>query len=241
MHGTSLGRVVLRHDGEIVFSTGGLSPQSLSQAKLAWFERDDIESHVPLFERLISPQRLFIFGAGDDAKPLAAMATLLGWSVTVADDRTHLARRSRFIDMNVQVVNSVESAILQVEPRDAAVIMTHSFEQDDNCLTSLLPKNPRYLGLLGARHRSSLLIREAAAKLELSVSECCARLSAPTGLDLGGDGPEAVALAILSETQATCNGRNVTSQKLSAELVESYVTDPSDRRLLRPQCGLDLV
>ncbi|WP_260739366.1 XdhC family protein [Tunturiibacter lichenicola] len=239
--GSPLKRVVLRDDGEVVFSSAGLSSRSLSHAKIAWSRKDGNESDVPLFEKLVSPQRLFIFGAGDDAKPLAAMATLLGWSVTVADDRTHLARRSRFLDTNIQVVDSVEYAIRQIETRDAAVIMTHSFEQDGNCLSALLVRQPRYLGLLGARQRSSLLIREAAAGLGLSVSQCCARLSAPTGLDLGGDGPEAVALAILSEAQATCNGREVASRKLSAELVESYVTDHLDRRLLKVQCGLDLV
>ena len=239
--GSALARVVLRLDGEVAFSSAGLSPQSLSQAKLALLREDDTEPHAPLIEKLASPQRLFIFGAGDDTKPLAAMAALLGWSVTIADNRTHLARKSRFPDVNVLIAESISSAFIQIDHRDAAVIMTHSFEQDEICLSVLLPKKLRYLGLLGARQRSSLLIREVAAKLGISVSECCARLSAPTGLDLGGDGAEAVALAILSEAQAICNGRTIASRKLSAELVEDYVSDQLNQPLPKLQCALNLV
>ena len=47
-------------------------------------------------ERMRAPQRLFVLGAGDDAKPLVSMAALLGWSVTVVDGRAQLARAERF-------------------------------------------------------------------------------------------------------------------------------------------------
>ena len=47
-------------------------------------------------ERIAAPQRLFVLGAGDDAKPLVNMGALLGWSVTVMDGRAQLARAERF-------------------------------------------------------------------------------------------------------------------------------------------------
>lgn len=239
-NGSPLERAVFHHDGQATFFSAGLSPLSLARAKLAFAQPGDSDSDLPLLEKLVSPQRLFIFGAGDDAKPLAAMATLLGWSVTIADNRTHLAQRGRFPDANIQIADSIDSAIARIHHRDAAVIMTHSFEQDENCLTGLLARKLQYLGLLGARQRSSLLIRETAARLKMSVSDCCAQLSAPTGLDLGGEGAEAIALAILSEAQAACNGGGIIPRKLSAELVVSYLKDHVDRRPLALQCALDL-
>ena len=39
---------------------------------------------------------LWIFGAGDDAKPLLRLARELGWFAAVADGRSHLATRERF-------------------------------------------------------------------------------------------------------------------------------------------------
>ena len=47
-------------------------------------------------EYLAPPPRLTIFGAGDDAQPIARFADALGWRVAVADGRVHLLRRERF-------------------------------------------------------------------------------------------------------------------------------------------------
>ncbi len=47
-------------------------------------------------EYLAQPPRLTIFGAGDDAQPIAQFADALGWRVAVADGRSHLLRRERF-------------------------------------------------------------------------------------------------------------------------------------------------
>ena len=47
-------------------------------------------------EYLAPAPRLFIFGAGDDAQPIAAFAEALGWRIAVADGRSHLLRRERF-------------------------------------------------------------------------------------------------------------------------------------------------
>ncbi|HEY0757640.1 MAG TPA: XdhC family protein [Acidisarcina sp.] len=49
-----------------------------------------------LAEYLAPPPRLFVFGAGDDAQPVAELAAGLGWEVVVADGRSNLATRERF-------------------------------------------------------------------------------------------------------------------------------------------------
>ena len=51
---------------------------------------------------------------------------------------------------------------LGIRTNDAVVLMTHSYEQDRDLLAAVLPIRPRYLGLLGSRHRSSLLVSEVA-------------------------------------------------------------------------------
>ncbi len=55
-------------------------------------------SELPAYfvEYLAPPPRLTIFGAGDDAQPIARFAEALGWRVAVADGRSHLLRRDRF-------------------------------------------------------------------------------------------------------------------------------------------------
>ena len=120
-------------------------------------------------EELWGPQRLFVLGAGDDAKPVVSMAALLGWSVVVADGRGQLARAERFPEAErVVALGDGGVAELGIRAADAVVLMTHSYEQDRAMLAALLPVAPRYLGLLGARHRSSLLVSEAAVMTGLA-------------------------------------------------------------------------
>lgn len=191
-------------------------------------------------EWIAAPQRLFVFGAGDDAQPMVQMAALLGWDVTVVDGRAQWARAERFPEaVKVIAAGSFEGlAELEIGARDAAVVMSHSYEQDRVWLGELLVRGPRYLGLLGARHRSALLVSETAVKLGWNVDRACAGLFAPVGLDLGGDGAEAIALAVIAEIQVCCEGKLGVSRRMTAETVAEQVAKGGASRYLQAQCAL---
>jgi xanthine/CO dehydrogenase XdhC/CoxF family maturation factor len=238
--GNGLRRAVLAATGEIIFASDGLTQTELAKALDDVHQPDSANrvSEEIFVERIASPQRVFVLGAGDDARPLVSMASLLGWSVTVMDGRTQLARPERFPQAD-RVVSPSSAELMEIRPKDAVVLMTHSYEQDRELLASVLPLRPRYLGLLGARHRSALLVSEVAKKLGWTVAACCEQIYAPVGLDLGGDGPEAIALAIIAEVQACCMGKLGTSLRLSAEDVERHVREGGASRYLQAQCALD--
>jgi xanthine dehydrogenase accessory factor len=240
-NGEGMMRAVFRANGDLIFASQGLSSERLAAARVKCLHRRETASNGMVIEHLVPPQRLFVFGAGDDAKPLVTMACLLGWSVKVIDGRAHLARKDRFPEKIVDVISAPDAAIQQIDTRDAVVIMTHSYEQDRDYLACLLPARPRYLGLLGSRQRSSLLIAEAAAKLEWSVSECCQYICAPIGLDIGGEGPEAIALAIIAEAQAHCMGKPNEPRRLSADHVQRYLAAGDAQHYLQTQCSLDTI
>jgi xanthine dehydrogenase accessory factor len=219
-----LQRLILAQDGERIFASDA-------------FHGSSTEKFV---EELDPPQRLILFGAGDDAQPLAAMAAALGWSVLVSDGRAQLAQAERFPAAGPVVLlnEALNIAPLHISSKDAVVLMTHSFQQDRALLAQLLPIAPGYLGVLGARHRSSLLVREVATILGWSMEDCAARLHAPVGLDLGGDAPESIALAILAEAHARCLGgdsqpRRITAAEMKRHLAERSITST-------PVCSLDL-
>jgi len=193
-----------------------------------------------IVEWIQAPQRLYVFGAGDDAKPMVQMAALLGWDVWVVDGRAQWARAERFPEAKrVIAAESFEGLEgLVIGARDAAVVMTHRYEQDRVWLGELLERGPRYLGMLGARHRSALLVSEAAAKLGWSVDRACAGLFAPVGLDLGGDGAEAIALAVVAEIQACCEGKLGVSRRMTPEMVAEQVAKGGASRYLQAQCTL---
>jgi xanthine/CO dehydrogenase XdhC/CoxF family maturation factor len=241
--GRRLARAVLAANGDFTFASGGLTESELVDARTGVLREGWAETSPEgvFVERIVAPQRLFVLGAGDDAKPLVSMGALLGWSVNVMDGRAQLARAERFPEAERVVgLPSVSAESLGIRPKDAVVLMTHSYEQDRELLAAVLPLRPRYLGLLGARHRSSLLVSEVAAKLGRTVASCCEQVYAPVGLDLGGDGPEAIALAVIAEVQACCMGKLGTSRRLSAEDVERHVREGGVSRYLQVQCALDV-
>jgi xanthine/CO dehydrogenase XdhC/CoxF family maturation factor len=239
--GHGLARAVLAESGDFTFASEGLI-----ESELVAVRREVLQENLAMsglegifVERLMAPQRLFVLGAGDDAKPLVSMAALLGWSVTVADGRAQLAKAERFPE--AEKVTSGDVDKLGIRASDAVVVMTHSYEQDRKMLASVLPIGLRYLGLLGARHRSSLLVSEAAAMIGWTVAECCSRIYAPVGLDLGGDGPEAIALAVVAEAQACCMGKLGASRRLSPGDVAAHISSGGASRYLQAQCALDVL
>ena len=213
-----LRRTVYDESGTTLFASPGVSSQDFVFDE--WLE---------------PPQRLLLFGAGNDAQPMTQMASLLGWTTIVIDGRAQLARPERFPSAEAVVASS---DLGDVDPRreDAIVIMGHSYEQDRAWLTTILPHQPRYLGLLGSRHRSALLVSEVAASLGWTLDQACQNLFAPVGLDLGGDGAEAIALATIAEIQACCQGKLAHSRRVTPEIVlEQIERDGSPRYL---QCAL---
>lgn len=186
-------------------------------------------------EWLEPPQKIFIFGAGDDAQPMTRLAALLGWRTTVIDGRSQLARRERFPDADqVLAVDTLPNNMISRD--DAVILMTHSYEQDRTWLTALLPYQPRYLGILGSHHRSSLLVSEAAAARGWTLDRACQNLFAPVGLDLGGDGAEAIALATIAEIHACCEGKLGHSRRMTPEMISEQIALGGSSRYL--QCAL---
>ncbi len=238
--GRGLRRLILGADGAVMFRSEGLSDQKVACAQ----ELTPGEVYEGRYvERLAAPQRLFVFGAGEDARPVVEMAAAVGFAVTVADGRRQLAQSQRFprAERVVWLGEDLQamSEQLGIRANDAVVLMTHSYEQDRALLTGLLPLAPRYLGLLGSRHRSSILLAETAAMLGRTIEHCCEGVYAPVGMDLGGDGPEAIALAIVAEVQAAANGKLGGSRRLSADEVAAQIELGGASRYLQTQCGLD--
>jgi len=157
-------------------------------------------------ERVEPPPRLILFGAGDDAIPLARMARQVGWRVTVVDSRPAFAARARFPEADAVVVAAAGTIDEHVE-MDAGsfvVVMSHRFAEDLNLLKVLLGRPLAYLGLLGSRPRAErLLARLNEDKIPIDPATL-RRLFAPVGLDL----PETIAVSILAEMQCRLTGRD---------------------------------
>lgn len=157
------------------------------------------------FEHFPPPIALWILGAGDDSRPLVRMAKELGWTVGLLDHRPAFARTERFPEADAVWAGPPAATLptLALDARSAVVLMTHHYAKDLEALRLLLPSAAGYLGLMGSRARSAKLLAELASE----GLRADGRLHTPVGLDLGGQDPETLALAILAEIQASLAGR----------------------------------
>jgi xanthine dehydrogenase accessory factor len=149
--------------------------------------------------------RLIVCGAGHDAIPLVRQAAELGWRVAVADVRRALLDLERFPGATDFCDADPEAAAVALEPdaRSAVLLMSHNYLRDIAYLRSFLGAPAlAYLGVLGPRGRTEQMLKE------LGQPGAVERLHAPAGLDIGADGPEEVARAIVAEILAVMRGRD---------------------------------
>ena len=160
-------------------------------------------------ERIAAPPSIVIFGAGDDAMPLAEFAGRLGWHVAVLDTRAAYATRERFpLAYDVCALDADAAANHPaIDPRSHVIVMSHRYRSDHDFLRAVLPRELAYLGVLGPRQRTQRILDELANEGACLSPQIQQRLYAPVGLDLGGESPETVALSIIAELQASQSGR----------------------------------
>jgi xanthine/CO dehydrogenase XdhC/CoxF family maturation factor len=161
-----------------------------------------------VFEQTVhAPTRLLIFGAGYDAVPLARLASELGFLVTVVDRRPAYVTSERFLDaQEVVIASGLNLPDLKINGRTAAVVMAHHYLSDRDYLKALLPLPLSYLGLMGPRRRAEKMLQEIREEGVMVGDELLGKLHNPVGLDIGAEGPEEIALAILAEINAVLAG-----------------------------------
>ena len=165
-----------------------------------------------LFETIAPPTSLLIFGAGDDAMPLAQLAKQIGWHVTVIDARPAYAKAERFPSADavlcVQPDAIAQHAQIALAPQAIAMVMTHSFTRDKEILRTLVPRKLRYTGVLGPHVRTQRLLDELASEGATFTAEMIERLHGPAGLDIAAETPEEIAISIIAEMRAVLGRRN---------------------------------
>lgn len=170
------------------------------------------------------PVPLLIFGAGQDAIPIAQFAKALGWHVTVVDCRANPLSHERFA-MCDRVILSRRKTLDRIDilPGSVATILTHNYYDDLEILKVLLPNDLRYIGLLGSRQRTQRLLQELQPTTD--TTRQLAKLHAPVGLDLGAETPAAIALSIVAEIQAVLNDRPGNSLKYRTKSIHDNHQD----------------
>lgn len=161
-------------------------------------QRIHADSDYAPFE-LPAPVRLLVLGAGLDAVPLTRLADEIGWSCTVIDHRpTYIDHIGFPAECEKHCIEPGKLATtVDLNGYDCAVVMSHHLASDREYLRQLADSSVSYLGLLGPPARKERLLTELGEKGR----QLHGRLHGPAGLNLGGRGPEPIALAMVAQIQ----------------------------------------
>ena len=193
---------VLIHQGRVL--AGGLKrlPDDLSEltrkkkARVAPLPEDGGEVFI---ETVAPDPDLFLFGAGHVSRAVAHVAKMVGFCVTVIDDRAEFANRERFPDADQILVAPFDGimARLAVTHNTYLVIVTRGHAHDYTVLRDALKTRAAYIGMIGSRTKRRAiydrLLEEGTAR------EALRAVHAPIGLDLGAGTPEEIAVSIVAE------------------------------------------
>lgn len=219
-------RMVVWPDGRIVGTIGGgtLEHRVIAQAQDALQVNAPRRYSVNLTRDLgmccggamdvyIEPQRpldrLILFGAGHVAHATARQASLLGFAVTVVDDRDDWNTAERFPDAT-RVVHDPRAfcRALVPGPHLWVLVTTHEHALDQDLVEVLLPHELAWLGLIGSKTKvTRFALRLRAAGMDPALFE---HLHSPVGLPIGAETPAEIAVSIAAQWVAVRNGAKVT-------------------------------
>jgi xanthine/CO dehydrogenase XdhC/CoxF family maturation factor len=175
----------------------------------------DAESGVRLFGAPVHPPvHVVVVGASRGAEAFAQATASAGWLVTVVDHRddalaaltlpTDASRRTVLAE---HVAGALTENRCVSDSRTCYALCTHRFDHDLAWLRSLIPTRVPYIGLLGSRQRAARLLRALTESGTILRARDRARVYAPIGLDIGGDSPQAIALAAIAEMHTVLHSR----------------------------------
>ena len=141
--------------------------------------------------------KLILCGGGHVSREVAAFAHRLDFSVTVMDDRAEAVTRERFPTAKHLICDSYENLVNYLEPDACYVVVTPDHKADLQCVSTILPTQYRYLGMIGSRKKVASTfenLRNAGFSQEQISS-----IFAPIGLPIGAVTPAEIALSILGQ------------------------------------------
>lgn len=150
-------------------------------------------------EPFVPPPVLLIAGAGHIAAPLAALAHIMNYGVSVTDDRASFASRERFPSAKQLLVGDIEATLRNypITQRTHVVLVTRAHAHDVQGLRAIIDSPAAYIGMIGSQRRVWAVFK--LLHDEGVPAEKLARVRAPIGLDLGSSTPEEIALGIMAE------------------------------------------
>ena len=159
-------------------------------------------------ERISKGKKLVVCGAGHVALCVVRLGVMLGWQVTVIEDREEFAGKAREAGAQQVFCRPFGEALegMDGDGMTAFVVMTREHAHDMECLRRILEKPYAYAGMMGSRSRAEEVRNRL--RTEGFDPEKVDRLHMPIGLAIGSRTPEEIAVSVIAELISVMNTRD---------------------------------
>lgn len=189
----------------------------------------DTESQTRIYrERIGRTPKMIICGAGHVSMPIICMGKMLGFMVTVIEDRPKFADHARAAGTDQVLCEPFADGLSKIRGDSDSwfIIVTRGHRYDTECLEAILQKPYAYVGMMGSRRRVAIVKDQLEAKG--ICREALDGVHTPIGLKIGAETPEEIAVSVMAEIIQV---KNAGSGKggYSPELLNA-VLNPDDSR-----------
>jgi xanthine dehydrogenase accessory factor len=194
-------RVFIGKDDKTFGTIHGFDPKVINPGKAAPFDLisfDDKRAHL-FVEKIALNPRIFLFGAGHVSMFVSQLAKMVGFAITVIDDRAKFASKERFPDADEILISDFSQAFkkLKISQNSYILIITRGHLHDKTVLQHALGTPASYIGMIGSsKKRNTIykaLLDEGFSKNELE------KVYSPIGLVINAETPEEIAVSIVGE------------------------------------------
>ncbi|MEL6356674.1 MAG: XdhC family protein, partial [Bacteroidota bacterium] len=176
--------------------------QTIKKKKPKVFFTQIEDQPVKLLVEFIRPEtRLIIVGDNYDVMAMLGTAQHLGWETYVVGKAKKLSKE--VYKMAKKVVDYSQASDLPVHDYTAVMLMSHDYGWDKKMLPLFAAKQPAYMGMLGPKKRFHKMDKDL-SDLDLEGLDF---FYSPTGLEIGAESPEEIALSIAAEIVAVMRNK----------------------------------
>ncbi len=152
-----------------------------------------------VFEPIPGRPTLILFGGGHVSKYIARTASMVGFRVTVVDDRGKYANPGRFPEAAATLAVDFADAFsrLSVRPSTYVVIVTRGHRYDGEILARALNTSARYIGMIGSKRKVLTTYRHL---VDAGTDpDALGRVHAPIGIEIGAVTAEEIAVSVVAQ------------------------------------------
>lgn len=161
---------------------------------------------VRIYIKVFSPAlRLIICGGGHIGQKLYELGVLLGFAVTIVDDREEFADKGSFPKASSVLSGDIYKILseMNIDSNCYIALATRSHATDQQALKAVVDRGAGYVGMIGSRKKTDTIMKnllsEGVPQKDLD------SVYAPMGLDIASVRPEEIALSIISEIMLVKN------------------------------------